>query len=133
VQGHREGLHCAGAQRNAFWPVDRDRSIFFHLNALRSQLSIDQFIEGNPATFRAKEQPRSAQNFKAVLKAGFEVVKCLAYSLVAAQRKTIRLAPARSRSSASGLRRRAGRQSKYEPQRESFTALTRNDTAQEPV
>jgi hypothetical protein len=41
VQGHREGLNCAGAQRNAFRSIERYRSIFFHLNALRGQLGID--------------------------------------------------------------------------------------------
>ena len=35
VQGHREGLNRAGAQRNAFRSIKRYESIFFRLNALR--------------------------------------------------------------------------------------------------
>ena len=58
VQGHREGLNCAGAQRNVFRSVERDRSMFSHTNALRCQFGIDQFVEGDPAAFmRAKEKP----------------------------------------------------------------------------
>jgi hypothetical protein len=80
VQGHRKGLNCAGAQRNAHRSVERHRSIVCHLNALRGQLGIDQFVEGDPAAFtRAEEKPlRAAQNFKTILKSGAEIVECLA-------------------------------------------------------
>ena len=62
VQSHREGLNCTGAQRNAFRSVERDGSVLPHTNGLRSQLDIDQFVEGNPAAFRAKEQPVCTEN-----------------------------------------------------------------------
>jgi hypothetical protein len=42
---------------DAFRSVDRDGSRFSHRNGLRGQLGIDQFVKGNPAAFRAKEQP----------------------------------------------------------------------------
>src|SRR5215468_5367644 len=61
VQDHRKGLDCAGAQRNTFWPVERDRSIFSHTNGVRGQLGIEQFVERDPAAFlHAKEEPLRA-------------------------------------------------------------------------
>jgi hypothetical protein len=34
--------------------------MFSNTNGLRGQLGIDQFVEGNPAAFRPKEQPLCA-------------------------------------------------------------------------
>jgi hypothetical protein len=58
VQGHREGLDCSGAQRNAFRSAERYPPFSSGRSALRDQFGIDKFVEGDPAaSLRTKEKP----------------------------------------------------------------------------
>ena len=79
MQRHCQGLDCTGAQPNAFRAVECYQSNSpTRSNWAASSVLISSSNVTRPPPFRTEEEPlRPAENAKAVLKVGVEIVECL--------------------------------------------------------